>query len=427
MASQNPSKGLKSANPSSSKPKTPATPTSLTAKNAALSYQVQDHEEWIPLPCIRKIEKINVGPAVFQGSISITQKTEGNRCIFQLQKLDYSSKPFAIVDEDSKKYLMGIFRCLHTPQCTFESDKEGQDGISKTREYSLAKLSGTFSSIRVLLPIAIEQWTEVGGVRAKNEKVLRGQLNELCTGHSLANPESAWAKILGTDMRALLAESEEQEKQLGLFKGCRIETSPGKGDRSVIVQVFPGELSKDRKLEAKDYDFDNKKLGQSYTIKAPGLFKADEETIRKHKIFGQAITDSWEISIIKDTKGYQAPVVGIIRNSIDDISGFLGEEKDVSLEPIFHDVLGERGRSTIHSFEDAVNEYEAQVKGYFAHPRYPPQIPAFQLFGMEKCNHEDNKLIEPLQIALPEALKTKLNESQLAAVEQLLSHKVSII
>lgn len=427
MASPSSSKGLKSAGPSSSKPKTLAFPTSLTAKNAALSYKVQDNEEWIPLPCVRKTEKINVGPVVFQGSISITQKTGGNRCTFQLQKLDYSPEPFAIVNEDSKNYLMGVFRCLNTPQCTFESDKEGQDGISKAREYPLAKLSSTFFSVRVLLPIDIEKWTKVGGVIASNERVLRGQLNELCSGHSLANPQSTWAKILGTDMRALLAESEEQEKQLGLFRGCRIATSPGKGDRSVIVQVFPGELSKDRKLEAKDYDFDNKKVGQSYIIKAPGLFKADEETMRKHKIFDKAITDSWEMNIIKDTRGYEAPVVGIIRNSFDDISEFLGEETNVSLEPIFHDVLGERGRSTIHSFEDAVNEYEAQVKGYFANPRYPPQIPAFQLFGMEKCNHEDNKLIEPLDIVIPEALKTKLNESQLAAVEKLLSHKVSII
>jgi hypothetical protein len=82
----------------------------------------------------------------------------------------------------------------------------------KAREFPLAKLSGTFSNIRVVLSGDIDDWKRLGGSKAMSINVIRGQLNELCTGHSSANPESAWAKILQTDMDVIQEESREQEK-----------------------------------------------------------------------------------------------------------------------------------------------------------------------------------------------------------------------
>ena len=228
-------------------------------------------------------------------------------------------------------------------------------------------------------------------------------------------------------MAALYEESEEQQRQLGLIKGCRIKTSPGKGERNVVVGIFPGIPPQGQKADARDYDFDNKKLGESYAINAPELFPNDEETMKKHKIFGKAITSDWEISIIKNVEGYEAPLVGIIRNSFDDISLFLGVEENVSLEPIFIDVQGERSRSTVRRFRDTVNEFEAQAKGYLADPRYPPQIPAVDLFSMKPCDQKNNELAPAPTLKLTKELKEKLNESQVAAMSSLLRNKISII
>jgi len=89
------------------------------------------------------------------------------------------------------KDLVGEFRCINTPDCIYESDKDDQEGMLKAREFPLAKLSGTFSNIRVVLSDDMDDWKRLGGSKAMSINVIRGQLNELCTDHSSANPESA--------------------------------------------------------------------------------------------------------------------------------------------------------------------------------------------------------------------------------------------
>ena len=150
--------------------------------------------------------------------------------------------------------------------------------------------------------------------------------------------------LLNKDKDSLRLDSILQEKQLGLSKNCSIKTHPGKYHRCVVVEIFPGKVDQET-AETKDFDFGSQKLGQSYVLEAPTLFPKDEETMKNHPILGQPGTLSWEIDIVEDTQGYNAPVVGIIRNTFPDgdLDSFIGEEKDVSLRPVFSNVLGSRG------------------------------------------------------------------------------------
>lgn len=131
------------------------------------------------------------------------------------------------------------------------------------------------------------------------------------------------------------------------------------------------------------------------------------------------------MSIVKNKMGYEAPIVGVISNSFDDMSSYVGlEEDNVALEPIFNDVLGDRARSTLANVKTAVDEFEAELNHFFSNPKYPPQIPAVELFGLDECNQEANKLA--IQFDLPQSLKDTVNKSQLRAVETILGRKISV-
>ncbi|KAM0803554.1 P-loop containing nucleoside triphosphate hydrolase protein [Usnea florida] len=131
------------------------------------------------------------------------------------------------------------------------------------------------------------------------------------------------------------------------------------------------------------------------------------------------------MNVVKNKMGHEAPIVGVISNSFDDISSFVGlEEDNVALEPIFNDVLGDRARSTVRNVKTAVDDFEAELNQFFSNPKYPPKIPAVQLFGMEECNQEVNKLAN--QIELPQSLKDVLNASQFRAVQTILNRKISV-
>ena len=116
MLLNKPSKNVESASSSSkAKATTRTTPTSLSSNQITLSYQAKDQEEWVSLPYIENAKRNDVGPIVFDGSISITQKIRGNRCIAKLARQDYSLESLEIDDEDESTFIIGIFQCLQTP------------------------------------------------------------------------------------------------------------------------------------------------------------------------------------------------------------------------------------------------------------------------------------------------------------------------
>lgn len=145
----------------------------------------------------------------------------------------------------------------------------------------------------------------------------------------------------------------------------------------------------------------------------------------KHKIFGGGKTTGWVVNVVKNKMGYEAPIIGVIANSFDDISSFVGlEEDNVALEPIFNDVLGERARATVTTAKTALDEFEAELHQFFFHPKYPPQIPAVELFGLEECDQEANKLAS--QADIPLSLKETVDTSQLRAIQTILDRKISV-
>lgn len=136
-------------------------------------------------------------------------------------------------------------------------------------------------------------------------------------------------------------------------------------------------------------------------------------------------TTGWMLSIVKNKTGYEAPIVGVISNSFDDISFFVElKEDDVASEPIFNDVLGECARATVTTVKTAVDEFEGRLNQFFSKPKYPPQIPAVELSGLEECNQEANKLAT--QVELPQSLKDTVSVSQLRAVETILGRKICV-
>lgn len=60
---------------------------------------------------MRKTNKYNFGPVVFNGDISITQKAAGNRCTFRLRKADCSLQEDCFVlgsaDDDDEGMFVG--------------------------------------------------------------------------------------------------------------------------------------------------------------------------------------------------------------------------------------------------------------------------------------------------------------------------------
>ena len=96
----------------------------------------------------------------------------------------------------------------------------------------------------------------------------------------------------------------------------------------------------------------------------------------------------------------------------------------MALEPIFNNVLGERAESTVRTVKTAVDDFEAELNQFFSKPKYPPQVPAVQLFGLELCNQEANMLAN--QIQLPRELEDSVNQSQFRAIESILGRKISI-
>ena len=377
------------------------------------------------LPCFGKLDKRNVGPVLFDRDLSITQKAGANKCIFKLGRLDYILEGRFVMgsaDQNKEQMFVGVFQVTRPGTC--HTDDLGSDqSVGQASECPLAKISSTFTAIRLVVSSVNTNWKQDGAKTIAKPDVLRGQLNQLCTGHLTANPESKWSRILRTDMDCLRAESEAQEKLLGTLR-CRIVTHAGKGNRSLIIETFPVP-PKGQPDEAKEYDWENQKLGGSYRLKAPVNFPTDDATMGKHRVFGKAKTTGWSITIVKNMAGFEAPLVGAIENSFDDISSFVGlAEENVTLEPVFNDVLGDCARSTIHTVKGAVDDFEAELNQFFSNPRYPPQIPAITLFSLEKCNEEANKL--PFETVLPPFLQHAVNPSQLQAIETILNCRISV-
>ncbi len=122
--------------------------------------------------------------------------------------------------------------------------------------------------------------TSSGGTKAKTMEGRAGHLRALLTGHDLLDIQGRWNSILSTDRECLLAETEAQQAQLGMFKDCRIKTKAGgRSGRNVIVEVYAPQPTDPNNNQAAQVDYDSL-IGSSYWLKAPQTFPTDQETLK---------------------------------------------------------------------------------------------------------------------------------------------------
>ena len=227
-------------------------------------------------------------------------------------------------------------------------------------------------------------------------------------------------------------ESEEQEKQIGDLENCFIKTTPSTRGTGITVLIRPGKNEEGTSL-AKDSDFEEKKLGQSYFMVAPELFPDTKEMLKKHPIYGQ-FTEAWEVTLLKDNHGYDAPIVGYVRNSFKgrgDLANFVGTETGVCFKPNFNDVQGERSQKAVSSLRESFDDWEAQANGFLLKlgtglgtPRQP-LMPIYELVSLAEYKPELNVCNKPVTVDPAHPRLVGLNESQLEAVTLSVAHKVS--
>lgn len=205
-------------------------------------------------------------------------------------------------------------------------------------------------------------------------------------------------------------------------------TFAGKNPRALMVEIRQSRAIAGQTAAARDYDLENKKVGLSYTIDAPSTLPKDEETMAHHQILGRQETKEWELNVVKNREGSDAIITGVIQNSFDEVAGFVNiTEEDVTLKPVFLDVMAERSLKTESFFKERLNEYEAQTEGFINSPPPHPKVPAFDFFSGRDSNEEANKHDEGMALKLPAALKDKLNASEYTAMANLVGHNISII
>lgn len=143
----------------------------------------------VDLPCIGKASKNNVGPVVFDGDISITQKAAGNRCTLRLGKPEYSLQDHRFVlgsvDDNEQYMLVGYFWMRdQMPACRIDTDKGDDESIALASAFPLATLSSTFREVLLVVPSLPAKWKQDVGPLTSKPEIIRGQLAHLCTGRS---------------------------------------------------------------------------------------------------------------------------------------------------------------------------------------------------------------------------------------------------
>lgn len=217
----------------------------------------------VVLPCIGETNKYNVGPVVFSGDISITQKAKGNRCTLTLGKSDYALQEDRFIsgsaDDDEEHMFVGHFRLRQVPACRIDTDKGDDESIALASTCPLARLSSTFTEIRLVVRHNSMRWKQDVGSVTNTPKVLRGQLVHLCTGHSPANIWDQPPLILETPTQAALAPASSvaasgtlalpihQAKGKGTEVDTPIESEPVTVPASERLKTFAQKADEKRK------------------------------------------------------------------------------------------------------------------------------------------------------------------------------------
>lgn len=232
---------------------------------------------------------------------------------------------------------MWTFKSTVDGEADSQADKDRR--IQLAHDYPLAKVPTNVAHLRLKITEDPVEWSvnegavvaPAAGTRAGQIKVGSPQHStfmpdrnwqRICTGIVSADPSTKVAEALTGDSDRLRDEQKEEKKQLGLLKGCRIQTclSP-EDDGDVLVKMFPTEAPAQDLEHGEEYSFD-KKLGQTYLMRAPQTFPTDPEpkdgkkiaksksVMLPHQIYAEgSFTWWWKITLIKSKMGLDAPLV----------------------------------------------------------------------------------------------------------------------
>ena len=400
-------------------------PESYTWAQAGLFYERKATiGTWIPLEPAPSKEGYPVS-LMIDGDIVLSQANQEATCYCKLQR--ESGFTFVGGSHAGRDDVTISVAVLKAPEFNFGGQ---QPELAKQFPLAKALTDVNVNGLQLKIPPG-KKWKSTGPkgrIDYKTPKEIVDHVRVILTGRETLDVSHPWHLLLNKDKESLRLETIAQEKQLGLFKNCRIKTHPGNYHRCVVVEIFPGKVDRETS-ETKDFDFGSQKLGQTYVLEAPALFPKDEETMKAHPIMGQPAALSWEIDIVKDTKGYDAPVVGIIRNTFADaeLDPFIGEENDVSLQPVFNDVLGARSVGAVSKLGDDIDDFSRQARGFLAGTsKNPSQLPVKNIFGGDNCDLAENTLLDADK-TIPGELKEELNDAQARALEMALGQKASLL
>lgn len=162
----------------------------------------------------------------FANRIIITQGDDKAACVMTLMPGEYDYWQILEVKKNVEfsAPLTVIFKSREKKATISFTGQE----LEEAYDSPLANLYIEFYFIRLIIPIA--SLVAEGGKAANSRRALNGHLKTLMTGRETLDTESGWHKILYGDQEAIRAETAAQDEQLGLFKGCRLQTRKGRTD-----------------------------------------------------------------------------------------------------------------------------------------------------------------------------------------------------
>ncbi|KAG8528497.1 uncharacterized protein KY384_007415 [Bacidia gigantensis] len=332
-----------------------------------------------------------------------------------------------------------------------EPNQNLDEATDKAKQFPLAKSAANLKMLRLRVDYA-----KVKSMSSKEHlKILpiMDRIRHLTTGKISADIDSPIGNMIRGDNTALLQESRIQREQLGLLQGCRIKVNRLASRRVMIIEVWTGKVaSSDAEKvpnEVKEFDFGDKKQGISYRIKGAHMFRdeteEDKEALQKeYKIkdsFGP--TFGWQFNVIKSPVWSNAPLCGILRNSVpsEEFDFFCGEARGVSLEPIENDgnfvkngsivillltviVLGERSRLALKMGMKEFDAWSQLCGGYIKSIAKSSKLPIIDLFGGGHPVPEKNK---GPKITIPKDVTRHCTPTQIKGIDQALDCRVSSI
>ena len=379
----------------------------LNCSRANLYYKTEEKEAWTRLDGTDH-KDFNIFTVEVRQTISFQQRYKGGAgtCSLTIEPGQYSDPKIDAVKNDEGDNEMRL--SLHV---TNLSTPNLSSTVKTHADFPLSSLVSKLSTLELRLP--------VDEITPKlRPDVLRERLATLTTGRVSTTPDTDEYKYLQTMMRGQLGEEAGQAELLKTQTGCRIKTYIM--GRKVFVSVWPNALS-----DRPEVDMDKRNMSMRYLIKNSTIFL--EKEVKEHRVW-HGETLGWILTVHGSRD--DAPIVGVVENHFSSatIKQFAGrEEEDVTLEPVFDDVGGSRGRAALKDVERDFDDRAAEIAG---HLKKDSKISKLNLRAVFlpgcKFSDGDNELPQ-YTMSVPNEWRARLNDSQCRALEMVTKTRVSIV